>query len=157
MVKTNKGLVMANKIIVIRTLKQLDYLLTKFENNIEVYTKEDSGFSTPKTISRYSKNCRYYYAMEDKDNRKVDEEIVLEELENILNSKKYVAIENETNIILSLNNKEKEIKISAEITADNIEEKNNKEINIDNILLELVDVEVKSIGIYDSDKFVEDK
>ncbi len=66
-------------------------------------------------------------------------------------------IENETNIILSLNNKEKEIKISAEITADNIEEKNNKEINIDNILLELVDVEVKSMGIYESDKFVEDK
>ena len=32
---------MANKIIVIRTLKQLDYLLTKFKNNIEVYTKEE--------------------------------------------------------------------------------------------------------------------
>ena len=54
---------MANKIIVIRTLKQLDYLLTKFKNNIEVYTKEDSGFNTHKTISRYNKNCRYYYAM----------------------------------------------------------------------------------------------
>ena len=89
---------MANKIIVIRTLKQLDYLLTKFKNNIEVYTKEDSGFNTPKTISRYSKNCRYYYAMEDKDNRKVDEEIVLEELENILDSKKYVATDIVANI-----------------------------------------------------------
>lgn len=90
---------MTNKIIVIRTLKQLDYLLTKFENNIEVYTKEDGGLNTPKIISRHNKNCRYYYIMEDKDSRKVEEEIVLEELENILDSKKYVAIENETNVL----------------------------------------------------------
>ena len=46
---------MANKIIVIRTLKQLDYLLTKFKNNIEVYIKEDNGFNTLKMISSYGR------------------------------------------------------------------------------------------------------
>ena len=89
---------MTNKIIVIRTLKQLDYLLTKFKNNIEVYTKPDGGLNTPKMISRHSKNCHTYYAMEDKDKRIVDEEIILEELENILDTKKYFAIVNETKI-----------------------------------------------------------
>lgn len=58
---------MSNRIVVIRTLKQLNYLLTKFKNNIEVYTKADGGLNTPKMISRHIKNCHVYYAMEEKE------------------------------------------------------------------------------------------
>ena len=75
---------MEEKVIVVRTIRQLDYLLVKFSNKIVVYTKPDGGLSEPKVISLQNKDRRAFYNIETIDGKLVDDNMSVEVLESIL-------------------------------------------------------------------------